>query len=49
MSLTGHGTLSIFERYNIMNEADLSEGVEKLAAFHAARVTVGGQSAEAGK
>lgn len=37
MQLTGHETRSVFERYNIVNERDLSDGVTKLAALHDAR------------
>jgi hypothetical protein len=37
MVLTGHRTRSVFDRYNIVNEADLREGVKKLAAFHEAQ------------
>ncbi len=33
MQLTGHMTRSVFDRYRIVNEADLAEGVMKLARF----------------
>jgi integrase len=34
MKLTGHKTESVYRRYAIVSEADLSEGLKKLAAFH---------------
>ena len=34
MKLTGHKTESIYRRYAIVSESDLSEGVSKLAALH---------------
>lgn len=34
MKLTGHKTESIYWRYAIVCEADLSEGVAKLSALH---------------
>ena len=36
MSLTGHETPEVFRRYSITNEADLKQGVAKLAALHGA-------------
>jgi hypothetical protein len=35
MALSGHLTASVFTRYAITNESDLSEGVAKLAALYA--------------
>jgi integrase len=50
MKLTGHETRKVFERYNIVNERDLRDGVAKLAVLHQAqraaaprRGTSGGQ------
>lgn len=36
MKLTGHKTESVYRRYAIVSEADLSEGVAKLASLHQA-------------
>ena len=35
MKLTGHKTENIYKRYAIVSEADLSEGLKKLATLHA--------------
>jgi hypothetical protein len=37
MKLTGHKTESVYRRYAIVSEADLFEGVAKLARLHAQR------------
>ena len=34
MKLTGHKTEAVYRQYAIVAEADLTEGVEKLAALH---------------
>ena len=36
MKLTGHKTRSVFLRYDIVDDKDLTLGVQQLAAFHAA-------------
>jgi integrase len=40
MKLTGHRTEAVYRRYAITSAADLSEGVAKLVALHAAPVGV---------
>ena len=37
MKLTGHKTEAVYRRYAIVSEADLSEGVKKLAALNGAK------------
>jgi len=37
MKLTGHKTESIYRRYAIVSETDLSDGVKKLASLHEAQ------------
>jgi integrase len=39
MKLTGHKTESVYRRYAIVAQADLVEGVKKLAALHATEGT----------
>ena len=39
MKLTGHKTEAVYRRYAIVAEADLREGVEKLARLHEGDVT----------
>ena len=47
MELTGHKTRSVFDRYDIANEADLREGVRKLGQMK--KVTVSVTVARSGK
>ncbi len=37
MELVGHKTMSIYHRYNIVDEADLRTGGEKLARYYEQR------------
>jgi len=39
MTMTGHKTRSVFERYNIVSDGDLAEAARKLDAFTAGTVT----------
>jgi hypothetical protein len=41
MKLTGHKTEAVYQRYAIVSESDLAEGVTKLAALHEASTETG--------
>ena len=41
MNMTGYKTESVYRRHEIVDEAMLREGAEKLAAFHAGKKGVG--------
>jgi hypothetical protein len=48
MLLTGHKTRAAFDRYDIVNEQDLTDAVVKLAALHANGKQGGNISTSAG-
>jgi len=53
MSISGHKTRSVFERYNIVSQKDVAEAGRKLEVFHSQKVgdktgTVLHQNAAAG-
>ena len=41
MMISGHKTRSVFDRYNIVSEQDLTDAVRKLQKFQEAAVTAG--------
>ena len=43
MKISGHKTLGVFDRYNIVDEADLQEGVRRTEAGQREEVAEAGQ------
>jgi hydroxylamine reductase (hybrid-cluster protein) len=39
MMISGHKTRTIFDRYNIVDDKDLSQAAEKIGAYHQELVT----------